>query len=328
MVKLFADDTSLYIVVDNADTSACLLNTDLEKIHKWSKQWLVSFNPTKTECLTISNKVKKPFHPSLIFNNVHLKEVETHKHLGIILSSNLSWNLHLDETVKKAHSRLGMLRRLKYILDRKSLQKLYFSFVRPVLEYADIIWDNIPEYLVNKIESIQLEAARIVTGGNRLASRHLLYKETGWEPLSKRRENHRLIQLHKIFHNMAPNYLSTIIQSQKTQGHNYNTRTTHPLREINTRTKLYFNSFFPATIRQWNALPKNVQSNPSLHFFKTYLYTSRIKIPNYFYFGTRIGQTLHSKLRLECSGLNLHLFQRKLINSPLRICGSLFWTLI
>lgn len=181
------------------------------EIHKWSKQWLVSFNPTKTECLTISNKVKKPFHPSLIFNNVHLKEVETHKHLGIILSSNLSWNLHLDETVKKAHSRLGMLRRLKYILDRKSLQKLYFSFVRPVLEYADIIWDNIPEYLVNKIESIQLEAARIVTGGNRLASRHLLYKETGWEPLSKLRENHRLIQLHKIFHNMAPNYLSTII---------------------------------------------------------------------------------------------------------------------
>lgn len=121
---------------------------------------------------------------------------------------------------------------------------------------------------------------------------------------------------------MAPNYLSTIIQSQKTQGHNYNTRTTHPLREINTRTKLYFNSFFPATIRQWNALPKNVQSNPSLHLFKTYLYTSRIKIPNYFYFGTRIGQTLHSKLRLECSGLNLHLFQRKLINSPLFICGE------
>ena len=73
------------------------------------------------------------------------------------------------------------------------MQKQYFSFVRPVLEYADIIWDNIPEYLVNKIESIQLEAARIVTEGNRLASRHLLYKETGWEPLSKRRENHRLI---------------------------------------------------------------------------------------------------------------------------------------
>ena len=44
---------------------------------------------------------------------------------------------------------------------------MYFSFVRPILEYADIIWDNITEYLVNIIESIQLEAARIVRGGNR-----------------------------------------------------------------------------------------------------------------------------------------------------------------
>lgn len=57
------------------------------------------FNPTKTECLTSSNKVKKPFHPSLIFNNVQLKEDETHKHLRVILSCNLSRNLHLDQIV-------------------------------------------------------------------------------------------------------------------------------------------------------------------------------------------------------------------------------------
>lgn len=57
------------------------------------------FNPTKTECLTSSNKVKKPFHPSLIFNNVQLKEDETHKHLRVILGCNLSRNLHLDQIV-------------------------------------------------------------------------------------------------------------------------------------------------------------------------------------------------------------------------------------
>lgn len=77
-------------------------------------------------------QIKVPFHPSLIFNNVHLKELETHKHPGVILSSNLSWNLHLDETVKEAYSRLGtcMLWRFKYILDRKYLQTVNFSFVR------------------------------------------------------------------------------------------------------------------------------------------------------------------------------------------------------
>ena len=101
MIKLFADDTSLYIVVDNPDTSAFLLNHDLDQFNKWSRQWLVSFNPAKTECPTISNNVKKPFHPSLIFDSIHLKEVESHKHLGVVFSSNLIWNLHIEEVVER-----------------------------------------------------------------------------------------------------------------------------------------------------------------------------------------------------------------------------------
>lgn len=64
-----------------------------------------------------------------------------------------------------------MLRRVKYILDR------------PFLEYADIIWENILDYMVTKIENIQLLSARLVTFRNRLASMYLLYKETGWDPL-------------------------------------------------------------------------------------------------------------------------------------------------
>ena len=51
----------------------------------------------------MSNKIKKPFHPSLIFDSVHLKEVESHKHLGVVFSSNLTWNLHIEEVVEKAY---------------------------------------------------------------------------------------------------------------------------------------------------------------------------------------------------------------------------------
>ena len=74
--------------------------------------------------------------------------------------------------------------------------------------------------------------------------------------------------------NLTPDYLSNIIQSQKNQGLIYNTRVTNPLREINSWTQFYFYSFFPATIRKWNALPQFVQLNPSLSsMFKTYLYS-------------------------------------------------------
>ena len=112
-IKLFADDTSIYITVENALVSGDLLNNDLEIINTWSKKWLVSFNPSKTECMTISMKKKKPFHPSLIFDNVHLKEVESHKHLGITICNNLSWNPHVNEMLSKAYAKLGLMRKCK-----------------------------------------------------------------------------------------------------------------------------------------------------------------------------------------------------------------------
>ena len=74
----------------------------------------------------------------------------------------------------------------------------FFTFVRPLLEYADVIWDNMRISLNKKIENVQLEASRIVTGGTRLVSLNNLYMETDWEKLKDRREKHKLVQFYKI----------------------------------------------------------------------------------------------------------------------------------
>ena len=62
-IKLFADDTSLYVTVDTPQNAADIINRDLEKIHQWSVNWLVKFNPQKTETMVISRKLLKPLHP-------------------------------------------------------------------------------------------------------------------------------------------------------------------------------------------------------------------------------------------------------------------------
>jgi hypothetical protein len=59
-ITLFADDTSLYLIVDDPQETAQTLNDDLVKLHAWSKKWLVNFNPQKTETMTISRKLNKP----------------------------------------------------------------------------------------------------------------------------------------------------------------------------------------------------------------------------------------------------------------------------
>jgi hypothetical protein len=65
------------------------------------------------------------------------------------------------------------------------------------LEYADVIRDSQNQSLINKLENVQLDAARIVTEGTKLTGFNRLYEETKWEKLSDRRQNHILIYFTK-----------------------------------------------------------------------------------------------------------------------------------
>ena len=66
-IRLFADDTSLYLIVDDPKDAAIILNSDLFKIYRWATDWLVSFNPSKSESLIFSRKVNKPYHPPIFY---------------------------------------------------------------------------------------------------------------------------------------------------------------------------------------------------------------------------------------------------------------------
>ena len=61
-IRLFADDTSLSIIVDNPTEAENQLNSDLSKIHQWATKWLVKFNPAKPESVIFSGK----HNPSLL----------------------------------------------------------------------------------------------------------------------------------------------------------------------------------------------------------------------------------------------------------------------
>ena len=79
-----ADDTSLYILVDN---TARQLNTDLQMIRQWATQWLVTFNPTQSVSIIFSRKLNKPYLRAIFMNNQLINEVHIHKHVCVFLSS-------------------------------------------------------------------------------------------------------------------------------------------------------------------------------------------------------------------------------------------------
>ena len=67
-IRPFADDTSIYTVIETPDASAAVINSDLQKIATWSSSWLVTFNPLKTESIIFSRKRDRLIHPPLLMN--------------------------------------------------------------------------------------------------------------------------------------------------------------------------------------------------------------------------------------------------------------------
>ena len=89
-----------------------------------------------------------------------------------------------------------------------------YEFYPTYFEYAGVLWDNCTQQEKQDLEKIQFEAARIATATTKLISIQTLYDETGWEQLETRRKNHKLLLFYKIFNNISPVNLSTLVPPQ------------------------------------------------------------------------------------------------------------------
>ena len=96
--RLFADDTSLFSVIHDSNTSALELNSDLAKINRWAFQWKMSFNTDskkQAQEVIFSRNSKAISHPQLVFNNNNnnnnnnVIQTASPKHLGIIFDKNI-----------------------------------------------------------------------------------------------------------------------------------------------------------------------------------------------------------------------------------------------
>ena len=151
------------------------------------------------------------FSLHLIFDNVVINFVGSHKHLGVTLSSNGQWHTHVENTVSSATRILGIMRKLKYSLCRNALNQMYMSYMLPVIEYASVVWGGCSERDSQTLQKIQNEAARLVTGLTRSVSLENLYKECGWASLSQRRHQNKLAFMYNFNTDMVPSYIQDFI---------------------------------------------------------------------------------------------------------------------
>ena len=152
-----------------------------------------------------------------------------------------------------------------------------------------------------------------MTGAIRVTKHKTLLKETGVEPLKTHRKLHRLTYVFKIKTNLTPDYLFNIHLLSSHNTHNYDLRRPSQLIPIKARTATYYNSFFPATIRDWNGLPKDVLTARSVLCFKKLLQQMDGQKTNSVYSIEHGYENItHTRLGLGLSSLNEHLFKYNL----------------
>ena len=117
---------------------------------------------------------KSPLVSDYHINGQSLSSVHTYRDLGLLISSNLSWNSHIDSIIARANRVLGLVKRTcKDFKDITTLRTLYCSLVRPLLEYSCESWNPHTQRNINRLETIQRRATKFIRKYNEVYNTRL-----------------------------------------------------------------------------------------------------------------------------------------------------------
>ena len=188
-----------------------------------------------------SRKLKKTLRPPLAFNNANVSQCKSQKYLGIILDWKLTFKDHYKTVFSQTNRTIGLLRKLQKLLSREALITICKAFVRPHLDYGDVLFDQaFSASSHEKLESIPYNACLVLTGIIRGTSKEKLYQGIGLESLQLRCWYRKFRFFYKIFKNKSPAYLFNLIPARNTH---YSLWNSDNILCFNTRHN-FFKTFF------------------------------------------------------------------------------------
>ncbi len=264
--RLFADDCALYRKIENEEDQAILQN-DLDKLVEWEQKWLMEFHPTKCQLVHITHR-KKPFASTYSIHNIELTTCDSAKYLGVSIQSKLSWNGHINSTAKKSDGTQAFIQRNLSACPPKVKAQCYTTLVRPILEYASIVWDPHTATNIYKLERVQRRSARTVFNNwDRETSVTTLLEKLKWETLKLRRENAKMTMMYRIHSKSVDLNIPSYIHKSTTTTRRQQNRYIVPFGRIDT----FKCSYFPSSVRLWNTLSQHHIDVPTVDEFKAAL---------------------------------------------------------
>ena len=282
--KIFADDTKSFNEIKTIDDSFHLQNA-IDNMVNWTDDWMLYFNNTKCKVLHVGKN--NPSHNYTIGDNqnkINLPVTESEKDLGVYIDPKLNFEEHISQISKKTRRLCGMVVKSISFKDPQIMVPIFTSFIRPILEYGNVVWFPYKRKDINKIEDIQRSFTRFITGMNGLDYEQRL-STLKLPSLEFRRIRGDMIEVYKILHeiydplsttgllNLAPESLPTRTNSMK-------------LTKIRTNNNQFHFFFSNRITNLWNSLPVEIACAKNLNVFKNridvhlkdYMYVTNIKI--------------------------------------------------
>jgi ribonuclease P/MRP protein subunit RPP40 len=225
---------------------------------------LLKFHPDKCKSMRIGRSQTPNFTYKLGPQETDLAQTDQEKDIGVIIDSNLTFEAHMNEKIKKANSVMGIVRRTFEHLDEHSFLTLYKSLARPHLEYANQIWAPHSKKHIQAIENVQRRATKLIPGFKDLEYEERL-RRLNLPTLAYRRLRGDMIEMFKI--------LQGIYDTSVTDGfvHLSTTDTRgNDLKIYKERARLNIRkfSFVNRSTDIWNSLPNSVIQAPSVISFE------------------------------------------------------------
>ena len=262
---LFADDTKLYREISSKD-DALQLQADIRKLEEWTSKWLLRFNADKCHVLTIG-KLENILHTERYqIWGKELEHVFIEKDLGVHFDSELIFEEHIAEKVKKANQIVGLIRRSFSHLDGESFVRLYTALVRPHLEYAQCVWSPHLKKHQEKLKKVQERATKLVDNMHGIEYSERL-KSLKLPTLCFRRFRGDMIEMYKHFNKYDRTIISESFQPKNRPSRQHKFQV-HEKKSKDGERGVQHNSFYHRAVRQWNELPSDVVEAPSVNAFK------------------------------------------------------------
>ena len=190
------------------------------------------------------------------------------------MSMSLSHKNHISSKARAAAHGMHNLRKLRKYLDLSSALKIANSLIFSHMDYANSLFVNLPKSSLWPLQRIQNQTAKNILGRSKFSSSTDALKQLHILPIHVRAEFKLLVLVFKCLHNLAPDYLSNLIQRRKCH---YSTRSSTSgclLHVPFTKASTFRDrSFSVAGPKLWNSLPENVRDCSSIDSFKSKLKT-------------------------------------------------------